>query len=85
MHSMNFLQRSVPSIHSSSPFIISPCMVSTCLCKTYRRMKSYAQRINTVERRLSKLMWGEKCSDNRKVRKIEHPYIYIHSFAQLLQ
>ena len=38
----------------------------------------------TVERRLSKLMWVEGCLDNRKVRKIEHRYIYVQSIAQLL-
>ena len=39
----------------------------------------------TVEPRLSELMGGGKgCSYNQTVHKIELPYIYIQSFAQLL-
>ena len=37
----------------------------------------------TVERRLSELMWGEGCSDNRKVHIIKH--LVIKSLIQLYE
>ena len=56
--------------------------MSVLLVALLELLKCVVTVLNRVECQLSEI--GKWCLDNQKVNKINHPYIYIQSFNQLL-